>query len=147
MSEMDPSARYQRLVETVEAAASDEELLSAAQNHEGGIDGLLDEVFAGMVAVFNPQKAAGQQATAQYEITAPDGTRSYWMRVADGSCTIERGTIDNPRVTLRLGLTDFLRLLANKANGMQLFMTGKLKVSGDLFFAQTLQTWFTPPPR
>jgi putative sterol carrier protein len=28
---------------------------------------------------------------------------------------------------------------------MQLFMTGKLKVAGDLFFAQTYQSWFDRP--
>jgi putative sterol carrier protein len=28
---------------------------------------------------------------------------------------------------------------------MQLFMTGKLKVQGDLFFAQTYQSWFDRP--
>ena len=94
---------------------------------------------------FNPEKAAGQQAVVQYEIGSPDGTHEYAMRIADGCCEIEQGRAESPRVTIRMGLADFLGLITGKANGMQLFMTGKLKVQGDLFFAQTYQSWFDRP--
>jgi putative sterol carrier protein len=67
------------------------------------------------------------------------------MRIADGRCQVERGAAESPRVTIRAALPDFLRLITGKVNGVQLFMTGKLKVSGDLFFAQTFQGWFDRP--
>ena len=67
------------------------------------------------------------------------------MRIADGRCEIDKGRAESPRVTIRIALADFLRLITGNANGMQLFMTGKLKVSGDLFFAQTYQSWFDRP--
>src|SRR4029453_10271145 len=86
------------------------------------------------------------QAVVQYEITAPDGSHEFAMRIAEGRCEIEQGRAESPRVSLRIGLADFLRLITGAANGMQLFMTGKLKVSGDLFFAQTYQSWFDRPP-
>jgi putative sterol carrier protein len=124
---------------------SNEELVAAIQQQEGGANGVLGQVFAGMVDSFNPTKAAGQQATVQYEISAPDGTHEWAMRIADGRCQVEPGRAESPRVTIRIGLADFLRLITGKANGMQLFMTGKLKVSGDLFFAQTYQGWFDRP--
>ena len=124
---------------------SNEELVAAIQQQEGGVNGVLGQVFAGMVDSFNPAKAAGQEATVQYEISAPDGTHEWAMRIADGSCQVAEGRAESPRVTIRIGLADFLRLITGKANGMQLFMTGKLKVSGDLFFAQTYQGWFDRP--
>jgi putative sterol carrier protein len=124
---------------------SNEELVAAIQQQEGGANGVLGQVFAGMVDSFNPTKAAGQQATVQYEISAPDGTHEWAMRIADGRCEVQPGRAESPRVTIRIGLADFLRLITGKANGMQLFMTGKLKVSGDLFFAQTYQGWFDRP--
>jgi len=124
---------------------SNEDVLATIQSQEGGAAGVLDQVFTGMSQSFNPGKAAGQQATVQYDIGVPDGTLPYAMRIADGACQFERGTADSPRVTLRVGLVDFLRLITGKANGVQLFMTGKLKVSGDMFFAQTFQTWFDRP--
>ena len=64
---------------------------------------------------------------------------------ADGQCQIERDSADDPRVTIHIGLADFLRLVAGRLNGMQAFMSGKLRVSGDLFFAQTYQAWFNRP--
>jgi putative sterol carrier protein len=129
----------------VVAQKSNEELVSAIQQQEGGVDGVLDKVFAGMAGSFNPAKAGGQQAVVQFEISAPDGSHEYAVRVADGRCEIDKGRAESPRVTLRAGLGDFLRMITGEANGMQLFMTGKLKVSGDLFFAQTYQSWFDRP--
>jgi len=124
---------------------SNEELVAAIQQQEGGVDGVLGQVFAGMAESFNPAKAAGQQATVQYEISSPTGTHEWAMRIADGNCEVEEGRAESPRVTIRMALGDFLRLITGQANGMQLFMTGKLKVSGDLFFAQTYQSWFDRP--
>jgi putative sterol carrier protein len=124
---------------------SNEQLTEAVRQQEGGSDRVLDQVFEGMRQAFDPAKAAGQAAVVQYEIAAPDGPRHFLMRVADGRCQIERGSAENPRVTIRIGLADFLRLVAGRLNGMQAFMSGKLKVSGDLFFAQTYQAWFNRP--
>lgn len=143
MSQIDASD-YSSLKNVVEEK-SNEELVSAIQQQEGGVDGVLGQVFAGMAESFNPDKAAGQQAVVQFEISAPDGTHEYAMRIADGRCEVERGRAESPRVTIRTGLGDFLRMITGTANGMQLFMTGKLKVSGDLFFAQTYQSWFDRP--
>ena len=143
MSQIDASD-FSSLKGAVEQRSNDE-LVSAIQQQDGGVDDVLDKVFAGMVGSFNPAKAGGQQAVVQYEINAPDGAREYAMRIADGRCEIDKGRAESPRVTIRIGLADFLRLITGAANGMQLFMTGKLKVSGDLFFAQTYQSWFDRP--
>jgi putative sterol carrier protein len=143
MSQIDASD-YSSLKDAVEQR-SNEELVSAIQQQDGGVDGVLAQVFTGMAGSFNPTKAAGQEAVVQYEIGAPDGTHEYAMRIAGGACEIEPGRAESPRVTIRIGLADFLRLITGNANGMQLFMTGKLKVSGDLFFAQTYQSWFDRP--
>jgi putative sterol carrier protein len=143
MSQIDASdyASFRSAVEQ----RSNEELVGDIQRQEGGVDGVLDQVFAGMVASFNPDKAAGQQAVVQFEINAPDGPRVYAMRIADGRCEVDKGRAESPRVTIRMALGDFLRMITGAANGMQLFMTGKLKVQGDLFFAQTYQSWFDRP--
>ncbi len=143
MSQIDASD-FSALTALVDDRSNDE-LNAAVQEQAGGAGGVLDKVFAGMVGSFNPEKAAGQQATVQYEIGGPDGTHEYNMRIADGRCEVDKGRAESARVTLRIGLADFLRLITGKVNGMQLFMTGKLKVSGDLFFAQTYQAWFDRP--
>ena len=143
MSQID-ATDFASLKAAVEAR-SNEELVTDIQQQEGGVDGVLEKVFDGMSGSFSPEKAAGQQAVVQYEISAPDGGHEYAMRIADGRCEIDKGRAESPRVSIRIGLADFLRLITGEANGMQLFMTGKLKVSGDLFFAQTYQSWFDRP--
>jgi putative sterol carrier protein len=144
MSEINASD-YNALVAVVDSYPGNDELVTAIQGSPGGIDGFLDQVFEGMKNSFSPQKAGDQQATVQYELTTPDGSRSYAMHIADGRCEVERGTAESPRVSIKMGVGDFVRLITGKLNGMQAFMTGKLKVSGDLFFAQTFQSWFVRP--
>ena len=139
------ASNFDELVAAVDSHPSNDELVAAIQGSPGGVDGFLDQVFEGMKSSFNPQKAGAQQATVQYELTHPEGTSNYTMRIADGRCEVERGVAESPRVSIKMGVGDFVRLITGKLNGMQAFMTGKLKVSGDLFFAQTFQSWFERP--
>ena len=81
MSQIDASD-FSSLKGAVERS-SNEELVSSIQQQEGGVDGVLDKVFTGMSESFNPDKAAGQQAVVQYEISAPDGCLLYTSDAAD----------------------------------------------------------------
>jgi putative sterol carrier protein len=81
----------------------------------------------------------------QYDVTASGKTHTFQLKVANGKCEVGRGAGGPARVTLTLALPDFLRLVSGKLNGMQAFMTGKLKLGGDMMFAQTMQGWFQPP--
>jgi putative sterol carrier protein len=124
---------------------SNDELIAVIQQEEGGVAAMLDKIFGAMVYSFNPARAAGQQGIVQYEIVSPDTTRDYFMRITDERCDIQRGRTENPRATMRVQLPDFLRIITGKAKSRKLFMTGKLKISGDLFFAQSHLAWFDSP--
>ena len=91
---------------------------------------------------FQADKAAGQSAVVQWDITAPDQTYSYNVTIADGACKAAEGAAESPRLTLGLALPDFLRFVAGKLDGMQAFMSGKLRLGGDMMFAQQMQAWF-----
>lgn len=110
-----------------------------------GIDNVLDLVFAGMKIAFQPAKAGGQAAVIQYNVDTAEGLKSYQIVVKDGTCDVNKGGTATPRVTLILNLANFLKLITNNLNGMQAFMTGALKVTGDVMFAQTMQGWFDQP--
>lgn len=139
MSDASTDDARSALAELVEGH-SDDEITQAAE--ELGIDTLLDQVFAGMEEAFRPDKAAGQNAVVQWDVNAPDGTRSRTVHIADGTCKVEPGAAENPRLTLTLSLPDFLRFVAGQLDGMQAFMSGKLKLGGDIMLAQTMQSWF-----
>jgi putative sterol carrier protein len=119
---------------------SDEEINAALKT--SGVEKALDAVFDGMVLAFVPEKAAGQSAVIQYDVTAVDGKQSYQLKVADGACKVLKGSPESARVTLALTAPDFLRLVTGKLNGQTAFFQGKLKLSGDMMFAQTIQSWF-----
>ncbi len=108
----------------------------------GGTAAALDKVFQGMVDAFLPAKAGGQSAVIQYDVTGPDGKHSYQLKVADGKAQLLKGAPESARVTLSLAAPDFLRLVTGKLNGQTAFFQGKLKLSGDMMFAQTMQSWF-----
>src|SRR5437016_6045451 len=74
--------------------------------------------------------------------STPDATHSYHVVVADGTCSTGPGAGQEATVTLALSAPDFLRLISGKLNGMQAFMSGKLKLKGDMMLAQSMQTWF-----
>lgn len=107
-----------------------------------GVDASLGQIFQGMAEAFLPDKAGSQSAVIQYDLTTPDGKVSYQLKVAAGTCKVTKGTPDSARVTLGLSAPDFLRLITGKLDGQTAFFQGKLKLSGDMMFAQTMQSWF-----
>src|SRR2546425_10410088 len=119
---------------------SDEEISAGVA--ERGTDKVLGQIFEYMATQFQPDRAAGQSAVIGWDISAPDGTHSFQLKVADGTCTTQQGTPEEARGTLGMALPDFLRFLTGQLDGMQAFMTGKLKLSGDMMFAQSMQAWF-----
>lgn len=112
---------------------------------ELGVDTALDKVFEGMTEAFDAGKAGGQNAVVQYDIEAPGGKKTYTVTVEGDKCSFARGAADSPRVTLKLGAPDFLRVVTNNLSGTQAFFTGKLKLQGDMMFAQVQQNWFNQP--
>ena len=119
---------------------SDDEINSTIE--AVGVDATLDQIFDAMQERFQADKAAGQSAVIQWDIAAPDSTRTYQVKIENGTCEVAKDGGDSPRVTLGLTLADFMRFISGKLDGMQAFMSGKLKLAGDMMFAQTMQAWF-----
>ena len=110
-----------------------------------GVEKVLDRIFEGMQERFVPEKAKGVTADIQWVVTDQDAEFPYALKVNDGSATVEKGRVESPRVTLTAGLVPFVRLISGQENGVQLFMSGRLKVAGDLMFSQQVQTFFAVP--
>ena len=107
----------------------------------------LDEIFRRMAEHVEPAKAKGNDAVIHWKILdRPDGGYDHFEVVLDdGACTVTDSPSREPRVTFRIGPVEFLRLVSGNANGPMLFMSGKLKIEGDLMFASTLTSLFRIP--
>ncbi len=122
---------------------SDEELQK--QVSELGEDEVLKNIFAGMQDAFQPEKAQGVNSTLQYDVDTSGGTKQWTVKIENGTCTTSEGPAPDPRLTLKVGLVDFIRLIFGQADGTQLFMSGKLKLQGDMMFAMQMQGFFDRP--
>ncbi|MEA2453153.1 MAG: hypothetical protein QOG04_1863 [Actinomycetota bacterium] len=133
--QLDPA----QLAEAVKGM-SDEELATTLTNL--GTDEVLRNIFEGMRDSFNPESAKDVSATVQYDVTTDDGVKQWSVNFDNGTCTVTEGPSDSPRLTMALGLVDFIRLIFNQAQGPQLFMSGKLKLQGDMMWAMQMQNYF-----
>jgi putative sterol carrier protein len=113
-----------------------------AQVHAAGVEQVLDGMFQAMREHFLPEKAQGVDAIIQYVVTDEGQEYAYTLAIKDGTCVLKKEKAGNPKVTLSLDLVSFLKLMAGAADGMTLYMSGKLGVSGDLSFSQRIAGFF-----
>jgi putative sterol carrier protein len=91
---------------------------------------------------FRPDKAAGANTTIQYDVSG-DGGGTWHAVIKDGTCTVNPGPATNPNLTLQIAGQDWLDMLSGKQSGQMLFMSGKLKVKGDMGLAMKLGSMFS----
>jgi putative sterol carrier protein len=90
---------------------------------------------------FMPEAAEGVDAVIQYKLTGEEAG-DYIITIQNGKCSVSEGIAASPTVTLTADGRDFGNVLLGKANGMQYFMMGKLKLAGDLNLAMKLTNFF-----
>jgi putative sterol carrier protein len=118
---------------------SDEDILGFAQNM-GGAEQLLDMTFEGMVGALDAD--AAQDCVIGYELTEGGNTFQYAVTIQGKQASYEKRDPSDARVTLGMSVPDYLRLITGNLDGMQAFMQGKLKLKGDMMFAQQIQRMF-----
>jgi putative sterol carrier protein len=107
-------------------------------------DQIIGEIFKRMEQHY---RGGGQSAVIHWKITGrPDGGEDHWEVVVDnGTCSTSNEPASEPRVTLKMDGVNFLKLVSGNAGGPMMFMTGKLKIEGDLMFATQVQSMFAIP--
>lgn len=143
LQSIDPEQITPEQFASLVGSATDEQIESTVRGV--GTERVLDRIFQGMQERFLPERAQGVDAVIQWVVTDEGQDHPYTATIGDGACRIERGRADSPRVTLTAPLAAFAKLVTGKAQGPALFMTGKLKVSGDLMFAQQVNGFFDRP--
>lgn len=85
------------------------------------------------------QAAAGHKATIQQIITGADGTTHYWITIGDGKIDLGVGDIDGEDATITQSYDSAAALARGELSPVTAFMTGKLKIAGNMGMILGLQ--------
>ncbi|MGI8460398.1 MAG: SCP2 sterol-binding domain-containing protein [Solirubrobacterales bacterium] len=109
---------------------------------------ILNEVFSRMEEHFHADKAQNTNAVIHWKISGgPEGAEEdrYEVVIRDGSLSWNTESAEEPRLTFKMDGVTFLKLVTGNASGPMLFMSGKLKIEGDMMFAPQVQSLFKIP--
>ena len=101
----------------------------------------IQSLFPVMVDHFIPEKAGDLAATILFDLSGDNGG-FFWIKIADGAATTGAGEVGDAAMTVRASADDWFAVATGEMNAMQAFMTGKLKILGDMGLAMKMQTMF-----
>jgi putative sterol carrier protein len=96
------------------------------------------EFFEGLEGRIDPSKTAGMTNSYVFEI---DGAGTWRVAVYDGKVTVKEGNGDAD-ATIAASEDTFEQIASGDLNATTAYMTGKLKVRGDMGAAMKLQKLF-----
>jgi putative sterol carrier protein len=74
-----------------------------------------------------------------FNLSGGDAEDSWTVRIVSGQGKVEEGSAEDATCTINVSVENFLAMVSKKANPQMLFMSGKLKVSGNMGQALKLQ--------
>jgi putative sterol carrier protein len=99
------------------------------------------QAFDLMPGRFNKDAAKGLDAVYQFDLSG-DGGGKWQVHIGNDQCEVKEGAHPAPNITISMTAQDYLDMLAGKLNGQMAFMTGKLRIAGDMGLALRLQSLF-----
>ncbi len=100
--------------------------------------GSVQEFFDGLADRVTADRIAGVNNTYVFEI---EGAGAWTVAIADGALTVTEGANDGD-VTISASEENFEKIVAGEQNPTTAYMTGKLKIKGDMGAAMKLQKLF-----
>jgi putative sterol carrier protein len=102
-----------------------------------------DTYLARLQTKFLPAAAAGVTCTYQFNITSGD-TGLYWLKIANGKCTVGDGAVANPTLTINVGEQLWADMASGKVDGTAAFLTGKYTAApmSNIKYLQNMKSYF-----
>ncbi len=86
-------------------------------------------VFDRMRGSFQADKAGTIKMTIQVNLSGENGG-NWWIRVAEGKCTIGSGVVTSPNLTLVADATDYVKIRLGQLDPIEAYKAGRLKFKG-----------------
>lgn len=100
------------------------------------------KIFPAMVERLIPEKAAGVNAAIQFDLSGDNGGQ-YWLRIDDGTAATGVGSVDEPEMTVKASADDYYEMAVGAINPLQAFMSGRVKIQGDMGLAMKFVAMFS----
>ncbi|MGH3103763.1 MAG: SCP2 sterol-binding domain-containing protein [Gaiellaceae bacterium] len=100
--------------------------------------GSVREFFEGLEGRLDQARTAGMTNSYLFDI---EGAGQWKVDVNDGAVTVTEGG-DDADVTISSSDENFMRMVSGEQNPTTAYMTGKLKIKGDMGAAMKLQKLF-----
>jgi putative sterol carrier protein len=97
------------------------------------------EIFAQMPAHVDASKIAGVNTTVVFDLSGDNGGQ-WTLNVADGKVAVTDGAQPGVAATIKMSAADYVAMTSGNLNPMMAFMSGKIKVEGDLNAVMKLQS-------
>lgn len=98
---------------------------------------IFDKIQEALAA--DPSRTGGLTAIYQFNLTGEDGA-TYQIQLTPETALVSEGEKDSPNCTLEITADDFKEMVQGNLNGTAAFMSGKLRVTGDLGLAMRLES-------
>jgi putative sterol carrier protein len=98
----------------------------------------VQEFFEGLPSRVSPDRIEGMNNRYVFEI---EGAGTWTVVVADGAITVTEG-VGDADTTFSTSEENFEKIVAGEQNPTTAYMTGKLKIKGDMGAAMKLQKLF-----
>jgi len=99
------------------------------------------DIFAAMPSRFNKDAAKGLNAVYQFDLSGDNGGK-WHVVINNDQCEVKEGPASNPNITISMSAQDYVDMTTGKLNGQVAFMSGKLRIAGDMGLALKMQTLF-----
>ena len=100
--------------------------------------GTVQEFFEGLPSRVTPDRIEGMNNTYVFDI---EGAGAWTVAIADGAVTVTEGAGEGD-CTFATSEENFEKIVAGEQNPTTAYMTGKLKIKGDMGAAMKLQKIF-----
>jgi putative sterol carrier protein len=101
--------------------------------------GQTQEFFEGLAAKADASQTAGMNKSYAFDI---EGAGQWTVKVSDGTVAVESGADEGADCTISTSEETFEKIAAGEQNATSAYMTGKLKIKGDMGAAMQLQKLF-----